>query len=85
MEHSSEMGAVKDASAPAEGAWSNRPMAAPGLQSYRYAGRSGWIMLGAKDNAGALKKAQESTTEAVTEERLQRWDGKAYVPAVQTA
>lgn len=84
MEHSTtEMGAVQSAAEPADGAdWSNRPMAAPGLQSYRYAGRNGWIMIGAKDNAAALKKAQESTTETVAEERLQRWDGKAYVPAL---
>lgn len=87
MEHSTtEMGAVQGAAAPAdEGAWSNRPMAAPGLQSYRYAGRTGWIMMGAKDNAAALKKAQESTPEPVTEDRLQRWDGKAYVPVVPKA
>lgn len=87
MEHSTtEMGAVQSAAAPAdEAAWSNRPMAAPGLQSYRYAGRTGWIMMGAKDNAGALKKAQESSTEPVTEERLQRWDGNAYVAVVQKA
>lgn len=85
MQHSTtEMVAVQDAPTPPESAWSNRPVAAPGLQSYRYAGPRGWIMMGAKDDAAALRKAQESSAITVTEARLQRWDGKAYVPVTQT-
>ena len=86
MEHSTTaIGAEKHAAAPVHAPWSNLPMAAPGLQSYRYAGNSGWIMIGAKDDEDALRKAQASNTESPIKDRLQRWDGKAYVPAIQTA
>ena len=36
----------------------DRPLAAKGLVSYRYRGRYGWIMIGAKDNADALREAR---------------------------
>ena len=32
-------------------------MAAPGLDSYRYWGRYGWVMIGAKDAQDALNEA----------------------------
>jgi hypothetical protein len=38
----------------------DRPMAASPLKSYRYRGNYGWIMIGAKDDADALREAQRS-------------------------
>jgi hypothetical protein len=56
----------------------NKPMAAHGLISYRYKGRYGWIMIGAKDDADALKEAQRSTSDKVTAENLQIWNKTQY-------
>jgi hypothetical protein len=56
------------------------PMAAHGLLSYRYKGRYGWIMIGASDYLKALKEAQRSTADPVTLDRLQVWDGQQYSP-----
>ena len=53
-------------------------MAAAGLKSYRYKGRYGWIMIGAKDHADALVQAQRSTDDTVTPDRLQCWTGIEY-------
>jgi hypothetical protein len=60
----------------------DRPLAAPGLTSYRYAGRYGWLMIGAKDNADALREANRSASVkgAATLENLEVWDGTRYVP-----
>lgn len=55
----------------------DRPCAAPGLTSYRAKGRYGWIMIGAKDDADALREARRSTD---TPTDLQVWDGVNYVP-----
>ena len=60
----------------------NRPLAAPGLVSYRYRGLYGWIMIGAKGTNDALKQASRSMTRRVpTIENLQVWNGTEYVPA----
>ena len=56
----------------------DRPLAAPGLTSYRYAGRYGWIMIGATDDADALREAQRSTRDVVTADKLQMWGGHEY-------
>lgn len=56
----------------------DRPMAAPGLQSYRARGVFGWIMLGAKDDAEAMREARRSTPKPHT---LQVWNGTRYVTA----
>lgn len=56
----------------------DRPLAVPGLISYRYRGRYGWIMIGATDNADALSEARRSTDQPVTIDRLQVWNGEAY-------
>lgn len=56
----------------------NQPLAAPGLHSFRYRGRYGWIMIGAYDALDALREAARST-DNVTLERLQEWDGDKYV------
>lgn len=58
----------------------DRPCAAHGLRSYRYAGRYGWIMIGAKDAAGALREAARSTDAVIERAKLQRWNGTRYVP-----
>jgi hypothetical protein len=56
----------------------DKPCAAHGLTSYRYKGRYGWIMIGAKDNANALKEAQRSTRDEVKAENLQIWNQTQY-------
>ena len=58
----------------------NLPMAGPGLQSYRYRGAYGWVMIGATNDADALREAQRSTPAQVTADRLQRWTGTKYQP-----
>jgi len=62
----------------------DRPLAAEGLQSYRYKGIFGWIMIGAKDDEDALKEARRSmSTSSVQLENLEKWDGTAYVSAIK--
>lgn len=54
-----------------------KPLAAPGLNSYRYAGRFGWVMIGARNEADALAEAARSISgqaePAISRERLQVW------------
>lgn len=58
----------------------NKPCAASGLTSYRYKGRFGWVMIGAKDDADALREAYRSTTlYPVSREHLEIWNGNEYV------
>lgn len=52
----------------------DKPCAGLGLISYRYKGRYGWIMIGAHNNADALREAGRSTDELITIENLQVWD-----------
>ena len=60
----------------------NRPLAAPGLTSYRYRGRYGWVMIGATDTNDALREAARSIAPTKpTIDNLERWDGWKYVPA----
>lgn len=56
----------------------DRPMAAPGLTSYRYQGTYGWIMIGATDHEDALREAKRSTGTPTVLEKLQIWSGNAY-------
>ena len=57
----------------------DRPMAAHGLTSYRYKGRYGWIMIGAKDTEGALSEARRSTYDKQASiENLEIWAGAQY-------
>lgn len=56
----------------------NKPMAIKGLTSYRYKGRYGFIMIGATDNADALKEAQRSTNDKVSIDKLDVWNGLQY-------
>lgn len=62
----------------------DKPMAAHGLTSYRYKGRYGWIMIGAKDDNDALREAQRSTSDKVTMNNLQIWNGTNYQPVEAT-
>jgi hypothetical protein len=59
-------------------AYWDKPCASAGLISYRYRGTYGWIMLGAKDDADALREAQRSSAVKVRPENLQRWNGTQY-------
>lgn len=55
----------------------DRPLAAPGLTSYRCKGRYGWIMIGATDREDALREARRSS-DSVQPETLQVWAGGQY-------
>jgi hypothetical protein len=52
----------------------NKPMAIQGLKSYRYKGRYGYIMIGAKDTQDALREAARSTDSEITIDNLEAWD-----------
>lgn len=56
----------------------DKPLAATGLTSYRYRGAYGWIMIGARDVADALREAARSTTAPIDPSHLQVWDGHQY-------
>jgi len=59
----------------------NKPLAAHGLTSYRYRGNYGWVMIGARDNADALREAGRSASNHTPViDRLQVWNGVEYVP-----
>lgn len=59
----------------------DRPLAAPGLTSYRYRGRYGWIMIGARDHDDAMAEAARSTPGPLSPDALEVWDGARYVKA----
>lgn len=61
----------------------NRPLAASGLTSYRYRGRYGWIMIGARDHDDAMVEATRSTPGPLSPDALEVWDGSRYVKATQ--
>lgn len=53
----------------------DKPLAAEGLVSYRYPSRySGYCMIGATDDADALKEAQRSSSTYCDPELLEVWD-----------
>lgn len=58
----------------------SRPLAAPGLTSYRCKGPYGWIMIGARDDADAIGEAKRSSKQVKSED-LQVWNGAEYVPS----
>jgi hypothetical protein len=61
----------------------NKPLAAPGLTSYRYRSAYGWTMIGAVDHGDALREAGRSLGSAATIGKLEIWDADAgrYVAA----
>jgi len=65
----------------------NKPLAAAGLKSYRYKGRHGWIMIGATDDADALREAKRSIDDMTPPRlgRLEAWNGSRYVPKLADA
>lgn len=53
----------------------DKPLAAPGLTSYRYKGSYGYIMIGARDLPDALSEANRSlTTSKARVDYLQIWN-----------
>lgn len=58
----------------------DKPLAAPGLTSYRCRSRWGWIMIGATDHDDAMREARRSSSD-VQREHLEVWDGTRYVAA----
>lgn len=62
----------------------DRPCAAPPLDSYRYRGPYGWIMVGAFNNADALREVARSTDAPIDPQLLQKWDGAKYVTVYPT-
>lgn len=56
----------------------DKPLAVNGLTSYRYRAQYGYIMIGATDEADALREAQRSCSEVVRESRLEVWNGLHY-------
>lgn len=58
----------------------DRPLAAPGLTSYRCRSQFGWIMIGATDADDAMREARRSW-EHVNREDLQVWTGERYEAA----
>lgn len=62
----------------------NRPLAAPGLISYRCKNSFSWTMIGARDDDEAFREALRSDQRASRLD-LQRWNGTAYVPVHQPA
>lgn len=58
-----------------------KPMAAPGLISYRYRCRSGGhVAIGARDDADAMREAARSIVGEPDIENLDVWNGTEYVP-----
>ena len=58
----------------------NKPLAAPGLTSYRARSPYGWIMIGAKDTDDAWREAKRSTPNP---RDLQVWNGREYVEVTE--
>ena len=58
---------------------SNRPLAAAGLTSYRYRGRWGFVMIGARDDDDALREAARSIEGEPSRDNLEVWIGDRYV------
>ena len=58
----------------------DRPLADPGLISYRLRGPYGYIMIGARDHDDAMREAARSTRDPKRAD-LEIWDGDRYVKA----
>ncbi len=66
-----------------EAVMTDKPLAAKGLISYRYKGRYGYIMIGAKDDQDALKEAARSSSAPVDIKNLEVWEGDAYKKVIK--
>lgn len=60
------------------------PLAARGLKSYRHPSVFGWVMIGATDDADALREAARSV-DSPSMMLLQKWNGSAYQNCAQQA
>ncbi len=62
----------------------DKPLAAHGFISFRYKGRYGYVMIGARDTEDALREARRSIDGPATVNNLDIWDADAnrYVPVV---
>lgn len=60
------------------GAYWEKPCAGPGLKSYRFKGFWGWIMIGARDDADAMREAARSSVDP-DPAFLEVWNGERYV------
>ena len=58
----------------------NKPLAAPGLLSWRYRARYGYVMIGAKNQKDALREAARSIEGQPDQGRLEVWAGCRYLP-----
>ncbi|HCF3017004.1 TPA: hypothetical protein NIB55_004246 [Pseudomonas aeruginosa] len=54
------------------------PLAAAGLNSYRYTGRYGFVMIGAASADKALQEVARSISGPAAIENLQVWNGMTY-------
>lgn len=61
----------------------DKPCAAAGLTSYRYKGRYGFVMIGAKNDADALHEAARSVSGDVSADRLEVWKDNRYQPVAK--
>ena len=59
--------------------YADRPLAAPGLTSYRCRNQYGWTMIGARDDDEAFREALRSDSKARRED-LQVWVKDHYEP-----
>ena len=50
------------------------PLATHDFISYRYAGRYGWIMIGALDDQDALREAGRSGVKDANLKKLEKWN-----------
>lgn len=57
----------------------DKPLADKGLISYRYRGRYGWVMIGAKNDQDALNEAKRSIGETPDISKLQVWKDGKYI------
>lgn len=60
----------------------NMPCAMPGLTSYRYRGQFGYVMIGASNDAEAMREAQRSIERIPDIRNLNVWSEtrRTYVP-----
>lgn len=60
----------------------DKPLAAAGLTSYRLRLPHGFVMIGARDHADAMREAARSV-DSPNRADLEIWNGSTYVPAAQ--
>ena len=62
----------------------DKPLASPGLISYRHKSPYGYVMIGATDDNNALSEANRSLeNKTASFDSLERWNGTCYVPVLK--